>query len=162
MTWFDWITIGVIGCSALLGLWHGFIREVFALVGWAAAGVCAATFGSSVAEMLPSLISGSILRLLIGVALTFVGVRFAVGLISFIVARLAKAVGLGIGDRMLGGLFGAARGVVVLLTAVLIAGLTSLPQDPGWRDSMFANPLVQLALVAKPYLPPELVERIQL
>jgi membrane protein required for colicin V production len=161
MTWFDWITIGVIGFSALLGLWNGFIREVFALVGWVAAGVCAATFGAGVAEMLPALIPGSILRLLIGVALTFVAVRLLVGLISFVVARLAKAVGLGIGDRMLGGLFGAARGVVVLLTAVLIAGLTSLPQDPGWRDSMFANPLVQLALVAKPYLPQELVERIQ-
>lgn len=162
MTWFDWITIGVIGFSALLGLWHGFIREVFALVGWVAAGVCAATFGASVAEMLPGVIPGAILRLLLGVVLTFVMVRLLVGLISFVVARLAKAVGLGIGDRMLGGLFGAARGVVVLLTAVLIAGLTSLPQDPGWRDSMFATPLVQLALVARPYLPQELIERIQL
>ncbi len=161
MTWFDWIVIGVIGFSALLGLWHGLMREVLALIGWVAAGVCAAVFGADAAAMLPAVVPGSGLRLIVGVALTFVAVRLGVGLIAFIVGRIARAVGIGIGDRMLGGLFGAARGVVVLLLAVLIAGLTSLPQDPGWQESVFARPLVQLAMIAKPYLPRELVERIQ-
>ncbi len=161
MTWVDWIVIGVIGFSALLGLWHGLIREVLALVGWIAAGVCAAVFGSEVASMLPAAVPGPGLRLILGVALTFVAVRLGVGLVSFIIARIARAVGVGIGDRMLGGLFGAARGVVVLLLAVLIAGLTSLPKDPGWRDSMFAPPLVQLALIARPFLPRELIDLIR-
>jgi membrane protein required for colicin V production len=161
MTWFDWIVIGAIGFSALLGLWNGFIREVLALVGWVAAGVCAALFGSEVAAMLPAVVPGPGFRLMLGVVLVFIGVRFAVGIVAVIVARIAKAAGIGIGDRMLGGLFGAARGVVVLLLAVLIAGLTPLPQDPGWRDAIFANPMVQLALMAKPYLPHELAERIQ-
>ena len=161
MTWFDWIVIGAIGFSALLGLWNGFIREVFALVGWVAAGVCAALFGSEAATLLPGVVPGPGLRLMLGVVLVFIGVRVAVGIVAIIVARIARAAGIGIGDRMLGGLFGAARGIVVLLLAVLIAGLTPLPQDPGWRDAIFANPMVKLALMAKPYLPHELAERIQ-
>ena len=162
MTWFDWIVIGVMGFSAMIGLWNGFMREVLALIGWVAAAVCAAAYGSEAAGLLPTAVPGPGLRLIAGVVLTFIAVRMGVGLVSVIVSRVARALGLGIGDRMLGGLFGAARGVIVLLLAVLAAGLTSLPQDPGWRDSKFARPLVHLALIARPYLPQELVDRIQL
>ena len=36
MTWVDYAVIAVLGVSALLGIWRGFIREVLALAGWIA------------------------------------------------------------------------------------------------------------------------------
>lgn len=162
LTWFDWTVIAVVGFSALLGLWHGFIREVLALLGWIAAAVCAVLFGADVAGLLPAGLPGPGLKLIVAVVLVFLGVRIAIGIGAMLLTRLARAAGIGLGDRLIGGLFGVARGVVVLVIAVLVAGLTPLPQDPGWRHATFARPLVTLALVAKPYLPPELAERVRL
>ena len=55
MTGFDIAVIVVVLLSALLGLWRGVIREVFALAAWIAAIVCMFLFGSRVAQMLPML-----------------------------------------------------------------------------------------------------------
>ena len=33
MTWFDYALIAVVGLSALIGIWRGLVREVFALAG---------------------------------------------------------------------------------------------------------------------------------
>jgi membrane protein required for colicin V production len=162
LTWFDWTVVVVVGLSALLGLWHGFIREVLALVGWIAAAICAALFAPAVAPLLPAAVPGPGLRLVLAVIILFVGVRIAIGLISLLITRLARAAGMGLGDRLIGGVFGVARGIVLLVIGVLIAGLTSLPQDPGWRGATFSRPLVALALAAKPYLPSELAARVQL
>lgn len=162
LTWFDWTVIAVVGFSALLGLWHGFIREVLALLGWVAAAVCAVLFGADVAGWLPSWVPGPGLKLIVAVIVVFLGVRIAIGIAAMMLMRLARAAGIGMGDRLIGGLFGVARGIVVLVIAVLVAGLTPLPQDPGWRQATFARPLVTLALAAKPYLPAELAERVRL
>ena len=38
-------------------------------------------------------------------------------------------------DRLLGGLFGAARGLVLVVATLLVAGFTPIPADPWWRES---------------------------
>lgn len=162
LTWFDWTVIAVVGFSALLGLWHGFIREVLALLGWIAAAVCAVLFGAEVATWLPGWVPGPGLKLIVAVIAVFLGVRIGIGIGAMLITRAARAAGVGFGDRLIGGLFGFARGIVVLVIAVLVAGLTPLPQDPGWRQATFARPLVTLALAARPYLPTELADRVRL
>jgi membrane protein required for colicin V production len=71
------------------------------------------------------------------------------------------AAGLGVLDRFLGGVFGALQGIAILLALVVAGGLTSLPQQPWWRDAVSAPPLETAALASKPYLPPELAKRIR-
>ena len=45
--------------------------------------------------------------------------------------------------------------------AVLLAGLTRLPEDRGWRDAMLSQPLEVLALLVRSYLPAELARKIR-
>jgi membrane protein required for colicin V production len=70
-------------------------------------------------------------------------------------------VGLAGLDRALGALFGVARGALVILAATLLAGLSSLPREPAWRDSLCGAPLAQAALALKPWLPQSFAARLR-
>ena len=63
-------------------------------------------------------------------------------------------------DRLLGGAFGLARGMLVVMIIVLLAGLTSLPQQAVWRNAVLSGPLETLAVHSKAWLPADLAQRI--
>jgi hypothetical protein len=69
-------------------------------------------------------------------------------------------VSLGFIDRFLGAAFGLARGVIVVVIFVLIAGLTALPQQEWWQNATLAPPLVAAALSLREWLPPAWSERL--
>jgi len=58
-------------------------------------------------------------------------------------------------DRVLGIVFGIARGALVVGVLVLVAGLTPLPQDPWWEQSVLLGRFEAMALWLRSYLPPE-------
>jgi membrane protein required for colicin V production len=62
---------------------------------------------------------------------------------------------------MLGALFGLARGVLLLLALVMLAGLTPLPRQSWWRQALFAPPLETAVVALKPWLPAALAQRLQ-
>jgi len=81
-------------------------------------------------------------------------------LVAKVVSGLVKSAGLAAEDRILGGVFGLARGALIVLVLVLLAGLTSLPKRPVWRDAVLSPPLEALALSVKIWLPGDLSRRI--
>ena len=149
----DWVFIGVLVFSLLVGAWRGLVYEVISLVSWVAAFVLAQWFAPAVAHWLPISSTNEALRYGIGFVLVFVGTVFAGGLIAFLVKKLLAAVGLSPMDRLLGAAFGVVRGVVVLLAVSLLVGMTPLKSAPWWQEAQGA----QLAGVAlhglKPVLP---------
>lgn len=161
MTGFDIVVIVVIVLSALLGLWRGVIREVFALAAWIAAIVCAFLFGEQVAQALPIAKDVPWLRALAGYALTFIGVFLVLSIAGFLFARVVKAIGLSFIDRALGMMFGILRGFLIVVLLVFIAGATTLPQFPWWRDSVTAKPLATIAAMLRSKLPDDLAKRIK-
>ncbi len=164
MTGFDIAVIVVVLLSALLGLWRGVIREVFALAAWIAAIVCMFLFGGRVAQMLPLLqlsAETAWLRSLAGHALVFVGVFLLLSVIGFVFSKLVKAVGLSFVDRALGMVFGVLRGVLIVVLLVLVAGATSLPSFAWWRDSISAKPLATFAAILRSKLPDDLAKRFK-
>jgi membrane protein required for colicin V production len=76
----------------------------------------------------------------------------AMSLIAMLVARLLKSAGLGLEDRLLGGFFGLARGLLIVMLIVLLAGLTALPRQPAWSEAMLSPPLEALAGAIKPWV----------
>jgi membrane protein required for colicin V production len=68
--------------------------------------------------------------------------------------------GLGFVDRGLGGVFGLARGAVLVLAFVLVAGLTALPARDWWQNSLLAPLFEAAALSLKPWLPSPWAERL--
>jgi membrane protein required for colicin V production len=96
--------------------------------------------------------------------LAFTLILLAVLVVGAIVARMlsrvVRAIGLGFVDRSLGAVFGLARGVLVLVVFALIAGVTALPKRDWWQNSALGQPLAEIALSLKPYLPRAWAERL--
>ncbi len=153
MTLFDYAVLAISGFSLLLGVLRGLSREVMALVAWAAAFIVAGAFAADVAPLLARQIADEGSRALAAVVLLFFGTLIVMSVIALLVSRLIKSAGLGAEDRVLGGIFGLARGLLVVLTLVLLAGFTALPRQPLWKDAMLAAPLEKLADIAKQWLP---------
>ena len=80
--------------------------------------------------------------------------------LAIMVSKLVKSAGLGLEDRLLGSVFGFARGLLVVMVVVLLAGLTSLPRQAVWRNAVLSDPLEAFAGQVKAWLPTDLAQRI--
>lgn len=160
MTVFDYVVIAIIGLSIVLSVIRGLVREVLALTGWIVAFIAANFCASPLAALLPDGISNAEVRLLIGFVGAFVVVLLAMSVLAMFASKLVKSAGLGVEDRVLGSVFGLARGMLVVMVLVLMAGLTSLPKQPAWRNAAFSGPLETFAGKVKVWLPGGLSQRI--
>jgi membrane protein required for colicin V production len=161
MTWLDYALLAVVGLSALLGIWRGLVREVFALAGWVAAIAVAMLVAGEAAQLIPASFATPPVRTAIAFALLFLVILVTASIAGLVFAKAVRAAGLGFTDRTLGGVFGFARGALILLVVALAAGLTALPKEPFWRDAKLAAPLETAAIAVKPYLPPALADKVR-
>ncbi|MEY4341598.1 MAG: hypothetical protein RL541_1102 [Pseudomonadota bacterium] len=149
----DWILLAVLGFSMLLGLMRGIVQEVLSLAGWVAAFYLAQYYAPSMAQWLPMQGSSEILRFAAGFVVVFVGVLIAQALITGVIKKMLSVVGLGLIDRLLGSLFGALRGIVILLAVTLLVGMTPMRESEAWQQSQGSKWLRALLHVCKPALP---------
>jgi membrane protein required for colicin V production len=149
----DWILLAVLGLSLLLGLWRGIVQEVLSLAGWVVAFYVSQLYAPLAAAWLPMEGSSQMLRYAAGFVVVFIAVLVATVLVSWVVKKLVSAVGLGPLDRLLGSVFGLLRGVVILLAATVIVGMTPMRETEAWRQAQGAQWLQQLLHVLKPVLP---------
>jgi len=161
MTWLDYAVLGVVGLSVLWGVWRGLVRELISLAGWVIAFLAANLFAGPLAERLPQAIPSPELRLLAAFIGIFLVSLVISTLLALLLSKLARAAGLGGLDRALGGLFGLARGVLVVIAFALVAGLTSLPQKPAWKESASAAWLSRVAAALRQALPPAFADRLR-
>lgn len=165
MTVIDFVVIGVVLLSLAVGAWRGMVSEILALVAWVVAFLAARTWatpaGGWLATGLADPLAEPLTQQAAGFVAIFVAVLILFALARWVVSLLLRAVGLAPLDRVLGSLFGVARGVLVVWVGVLLAGLTALPQQQWWRQAVLAPPLETAVLAAKPWLPPELAKRIR-
>jgi membrane protein required for colicin V production len=160
MTLFDIAVLVVVGLSVLLSVIRGLVREVLALSAWVVAFLAANVLSGQAARWMPEAIASEELRLLAAFLAIFVIVLLAVSTLALMASRLVKSAGLGLEDRLLGVVFGLARGLLVVMVVVLLAGLTTLPRQPVWRNAILSDPLEAFALDMKPWLPADLAKRI--
>lgn len=161
MTVFDYAVLVIVILSILLSVIRGLVREVLALLAWVVAFVAANLFSADLAALMPDEIPTMELRLLAGFVGVFLVALLIMSLLAMIVSHLVKNAGLGVEDRMFGALFGLARGLLVVVMLVLLAGLTSLPTQKAWREAVFAGPLQAAAMQVKLWLPTGLSQRIR-
>jgi membrane protein required for colicin V production len=152
MTLFDYVVLTIIAASVIVSVMRGFAREVLALAGWVLAFIAANALSAMVADWFAPIISDGSLRALTAFVAVFIVTLIAASLLAMGVSRLLKGAGLGLEDRLLGGFFGLARGVLIVMLIVLLAGLTALPRQPAWSDAMLSPPLEALAGAIKPWL----------
>ena len=151
----DWICIAVLAVSLLVGAWRGLVVEVMSLVSWVAAFILAQWFAPDAAAHLPMGGAAEPARYAAGFVLVFVATLFAGALIGFVVSKLLSAVGLGAINRLLGALFGVLRGVVLILAATVVVGMTPWKSSPTWQESIAAQWATVALGILKPVLPQE-------
>lgn len=134
---FDWVLVGLVGISAALAFRRGMIKVVFSFVGVAAGTVLAGWYSLAGALWLHEWIGSMMAARMVA----FVGILVLVTLLcsaaAQLVRRTVKAAGLGMFDRLLGGLFGAARGGL-LGVALVLAIAAFVPRSPWLRNSQLA------------------------
>jgi len=158
MTWPDYAILAVIAISITVGALRGFIREVFSLLVWAAAFLLAYHFAGDVAALMERSVTLPSARIAMGFTGIFIAVLLVGGLVNYLLGRLVETTGLSGTDRLLGGAFGAARGLALVLVLLLVAGLTPLPADPWWQESRAIARLMPLVEWAASYLPDSITE----
>ena len=125
---FDWLILLVWVVSSIYGIVRGFAREALSILGWIAAFLLANVLAESVAELGRDMIDEPTTRYLLGWSLTFIAVLLMVGVVAAFLSKQMRQPGFNLGNRLLGGVFGFIRGVIIiaalsiLLRAVLPDG----------------------------------------
>lgn len=161
MTWLDYAALALLAASILWGVWRGLVREVISVAAWVLAFLAANLFAGPLGEQLPKALPTPEIRVLVAFIAVFVAALAVCTLFGLLLSRLAKVAGLGGLDRALGGVFGLARALVILLAFALLAGLTALPRQPVWRNSVCGELLAQAALALRPWLPRTFAGRLR-
>jgi len=149
----DWILLGVLVFSMLLGAWRGLVYEVLSVLGWVVSFFVAQWFAPDLAARLPVQSAADPVRYAAAFVLIFIASVFAAGLLAFLLKKLVAAVGLAPVDRVLGAAFGVLRGVVLLLAATVVIDMTALKTSEWWRESKGAPVLAATLKAIKPVLP---------
>jgi len=160
MTGLDLAVTGLILLSTLLAFWRGLIRVAVSLATWVIALFAAIKLSPRLAAMLPVFADQPTARYLTAFVVILVGVLIVGALIGLILSRAVRAIGLGFLDRLLGAVFGFARGVLIVMVLVLICGVTTLPRNDWWQNAVLAPPLAVAALSLRPWLPKPWAERL--
>ena len=149
----DWVFIGVMALSLLLGAWRGLVYEVLSVMSWIAAFVVAQWLAPDAAQWLPMKGSAEPIRYAAGFVLVFIAVVFAGALLAWLTKKVIEAVGLRPVDRLLGAMFGLLRGAVLLMALAVVVHMTPLKSGQWWTESIGAGVAVAALKGFKPVLP---------
>ena len=127
VTLLDVVAIGIILISAVLAMVRGFVREVLSIASWLIAAVAAYYLYAPLQDVIQPYVDNETLATIIAVVVVFIVVLVIVTYITMKIADLVVDSRIGSMDRMFGFLFGAARGLLVVVVA--FAGFIWLVED---------------------------------
>lgn len=160
MNWADLVLLGILALSTLVGLMRGFVVEALSLAVWVAAFWLAFLYGDRVAALFAAVDAPSA-RLFLGYAAVFLAAILVGGLLTWLVGKLVSSTGLSGTDRLLGLVFGLARGAALACVVVLLLGFTPMPQDPWWRESRLLPTFERGAREMKTWLPAAVADHVR-
>ncbi len=162
MSWVDLIIIAIIVISALISLVRGFVKESISLASWVVAGFIALRYFAALADVLEPYIESPTIRSGTGFAILFVCGLIVGAIINFMASQLVSKTGLSGTDKSLGVVFGAARGIIIVIMLVLLAGLTPMPSESWWKDSTMVEYFASMASWIKDIMPDDVASRFSL
>ncbi len=163
----DGVLVVIMLISAILAMIRGFSREVLSIVSWVAAAVAAATFykilSPTIVSSIPSLADKNPL---IADAIAAVAIFLLVlVIVSYLTMRIADFIidsRIGVLDRTLGFIFGAARGALLVIITLMGFLWLANENEPEWVAQAKSKPmLVSIGTNIQDALPENLEEMIK-
>ena len=143
ITWVDIAVLAILILSTILAVARGFVRETLSIFAWAAAAFATLYFGHYVVPLLAPHMAPMLAQFL-----AYAAVFFAVLIpLLFIGSRFSRRVhesAIGGLDRVLGALFGIARGLVAIAVLYILYSLVvPVPAQAKWIMNARTLPLIQ-------------------
>lgn len=160
MIWIDFTLISFVFIFLVIGLLRGFGKEAFSLGFWMLASWVGLVFSREFSSFLMSTISHPGARISASFVALFAITLSLGGVIGFLMRVVTKDTKLSFMSRVGGMIFGFIRGLVVVVIVVMLAGLTHLPKDSWWTESVVIPPFQMLALWLRDHLTLGLAESI--
>jgi membrane protein required for colicin V production len=158
MNVFDWFLIAILAYSTILAFMHGIIRELFSL-GGLLAGILLASWNYNCAALyIERIITTTTTAQIVAFFLILLGVMVLSAVLGKLLNRTAHAVGLGFFDRLLGAVFGFARGFLFGV-AVLMAVAAFLPHS-AWIANSQLSPYFLTGAHAVSFVVPHDLEQL--
>jgi membrane protein required for colicin V production len=159
MNLFDCLLIAILACSTIMAFVRGIILELFSLGGLIAGILLASWHYNHVAIILGHLITTPATAKIVSFLLIIIGVMVLCTLLGKALNRTAHAIGLGFFDRLLGALFGFARGCLFEV-AILMAIAAFLPHSAWIANSRLSPYFLAGAHAVSFVVPPDLQQQI--
>jgi len=153
MIWIDFAIIGIILISVFISIIRGFVREALSLVGWVVSFWIAFTFAGGFAELFLNAIEDKTFRVIVGFGILFVTSLVLFVVVNYFAVQLVHRTGLSGTDRFIGVVFGLLRGILIIAVLVMLAGLSSMPKESWWKESLLLTQFEGIALWMGEFLP---------
>jgi membrane protein required for colicin V production len=159
MNLFDWFLIAILTYSTVMAFVRGIILELFSLGGLIAGILIASWNYNRFALYVERLITTPATAEIISFLLLIIGVMLLSALLGRALNRTAHAIGLAFFDRILGAVFGFARGCL-LGVAILMAIAAFLPHSTWIANSQLSSYFLAGAHAVSFVVPYDLQQRI--
>jgi membrane protein required for colicin V production len=131
----DYALLAIVLVSTVVGLFRGIFREAMSLAVWIVAVWVAGRYAAAVAPHLAGFVANAQLQIWGARVALLIGVLLVGGIVSWLVATALHSTGLGGVDRIVGMVFGLARGALLAGLAVITLELAGFNDEPWWRES---------------------------
>lgn len=143
MTALDGIVILVILFSAFLAMVRGFSREFLSLASWVVAAIAAISLYKPVLPFVEPYLSNKTIALIASIAVVFIVVFVIVSILTMKIADVIIDSRIGALDRTLGFVFGIARGLFIMVIAMLLVNQLIKPEDQSaWIKNAKTKPML--------------------
>lgn len=142
ITLLDAILLAITLVSGVLAMVRGFSREVLSVVSWVAAAAAAYFFYQPLLPYVQPHIGSETLSKVVSAGIIFFVTLIVVSLITMRIADFIIDSRVGALDRTLGFVFGAARGVLLVVVAMLFFNWLVATNQPEWIAKAKSKPLL--------------------
>lgn len=160
--WIDYTIIAIIALSVLISVMRGFVREVISLVVWVAAIAVSFIFYRYIADLLVNFIHSDSVRWVVSFVGLFLVTLILGMLINYLIGQLVANTGLSGTDRVLGIIFGIARGILVVVLLMMLMNLTPFAKETSWQESVLLPHFQPLENWLSSFLPDSMHHHLEL